>query len=466
MYVCARVQSPCADREMNAMLRQQVELDAKLKAGGAGIIAAKAKNKVSLRTKDGGGIMKADQRARTLQGVSLSAEGSPYELMAQLAAALDKVWARAKDLFVEWDANGDGALSRKELHKALSVLGIAIGGQRSREVANALFDEIDTDGSGAIGVDELRQALKPGALVNRAAEDSDAPKPRKGWQPRMHTLIYPPTGAPAAARSLSERLQQSPSSPSLSQPRSPALSPANFRNPPDLKRLQEWHRQASIMARCQQKAGLPGSFSAALLQGATEAPPSADLVGRTSTHASITTEPFTAQAHPFFAPAILSPRPASSQDMRLRPTLTEFDDMRPRTAPERVGGAPAGSMRGMAPSQSVPTFHSKTLLHSSLSAMPSDASASMPDITADASSLNARALKRKVHAPRLKLGARKPTMTPPHRAAATLGMQLLAERAVQPWAAWPSDIPSDLDWFCSVATSAPLPRPSEKLLAT
>ena len=64
------------------------------------------------------------------QGVSLNT-AAPTALVDQLASALNKKWLRARDLFHEWDANGDGEIDRKELHRAMNALGIVLTGTTS-----------------------------------------------------------------------------------------------------------------------------------------------------------------------------------------------------------------------------------------------------------------------------------------------------------------------------------------------
>ena len=126
-------------QEMNKMLRKEIELDESLKVGAQGEIVAKAKNKHGLRSSGGDEASAADKRARTLQGTFLKLE-EDRALIDQLALALNKKWARAKDLFTEWDVNGDGEVDRLELQRALGALGICIGStSRSNDIADALF---------------------------------------------------------------------------------------------------------------------------------------------------------------------------------------------------------------------------------------------------------------------------------------------------------------------------------------
>ena len=73
----------------------------------------------------------------------------------QLAAALRSNATRVIDLFREWDANGDGEVSRAEFHKAMP----ALGWQVPKSVIDALFTEWDSDGGGVVSYQELRKNL-------------------------------------------------------------------------------------------------------------------------------------------------------------------------------------------------------------------------------------------------------------------------------------------------------------------
>ena len=73
----------------------------------------------------------------------------------QLRDALNKNAGKVIDLFREWDANGDGMVSRKEFHKAMPVLGLDVG----KEVVDELFSSFDPDGGGSISYEELKKLL-------------------------------------------------------------------------------------------------------------------------------------------------------------------------------------------------------------------------------------------------------------------------------------------------------------------
>ena len=169
-------------QEMNKVMRRETELKEELQAGAMGEIATRAENKHGLRNRNGTGVVGMDKRARTLQGTFLKME-QDKALVEQLATALNKKWARAKDLFLEWDENGDGEVAREELHRALGALGIAVGSTReSVAVADALFDEIDADTSGKISMLELENAVKPASISRRRALATTMPRRRFGWQ--------------------------------------------------------------------------------------------------------------------------------------------------------------------------------------------------------------------------------------------------------------------------------------------
>ena len=63
---------------------------------------------------------------------------------------------RVKDLFCDFDYDGDGSISVKEVERALAGLCISI----DRPAVKRLFAQIDTDGSGSIDQKELENMLK------------------------------------------------------------------------------------------------------------------------------------------------------------------------------------------------------------------------------------------------------------------------------------------------------------------
>ena len=137
-------------KELNKQLRRRAEIDAKLRKGAAGEIMVKAKNKTALsRTR-------SESSSRTLHGAILDASKSVTE---QLIAAIHKSKARLLQLFLEWDSSGDGRISKKEMQRALSHLGL-IEGEQARSAVEELFRRVDKDGSGTIDAKELFAGLK------------------------------------------------------------------------------------------------------------------------------------------------------------------------------------------------------------------------------------------------------------------------------------------------------------------
>ena len=78
------------------------------------------------------------------------------DVHSQLRAILVENQVRIIDLFRDWDADGDGKVSKKEFRQALQVLGLEAS---RRTEADALFDTYDPDRSGQIDYGELSKAF-------------------------------------------------------------------------------------------------------------------------------------------------------------------------------------------------------------------------------------------------------------------------------------------------------------------
>ena len=74
----------------------------------------------------------------------------------QLKSALTKNAIRVLDLFREWDANGDGEVSKREFREAMPKLGFIL----PTKVIDDLFDQHDPDGSGVMDFKELQKMLR------------------------------------------------------------------------------------------------------------------------------------------------------------------------------------------------------------------------------------------------------------------------------------------------------------------
>ena len=143
--------------ELNKKLRRTIEIDERLRVGAAGAIEVDAQNKFGLgRSKD-----HLDSNSKTLHGLKLD---PLQDLTPQLIGAIHHSRARVLHLFQEWDTNGDGAVSKEEMLKALEHLGLDAGNVARRAV-NELFIALDADASGHIDFRELFAGMRANTFV-------------------------------------------------------------------------------------------------------------------------------------------------------------------------------------------------------------------------------------------------------------------------------------------------------------
>ena len=142
-------------REVHKAIRQgaSIELDASLRDGAAGEIETGAHNRHALR-KEG----PQTTHSRVVQ-IQLSEGGS---ILEQITNALAGSWSRVRELFIEFDTDGDGTVSKRELFRALALLGLT---GTTRAESDALFDSLDADASGTLEFKELHHALGKRATV-------------------------------------------------------------------------------------------------------------------------------------------------------------------------------------------------------------------------------------------------------------------------------------------------------------
>ena len=89
-------------------------------------------------------------------GASSNSEGpDALPMTEQIANALRQSSSRLLDLFRQWDADGDGDISRKEFHKAMPALGLEV----PKADVDKLFDEWG-GGDGTISYKEMSKMLK------------------------------------------------------------------------------------------------------------------------------------------------------------------------------------------------------------------------------------------------------------------------------------------------------------------
>lgn len=146
-------------REVSAKLRPGavIELDSVLQAGALGDIETTSVSKHALR-KDG----PQTTRSRVLRIDVPTGEGANGTLLVeQIRNALAASWTRVKDLFVEWDEDGSGAVDKREFVRALALLGV----RATRQAAEELFASFDQDGSGTVTYDEMQRKLRAGSSI-------------------------------------------------------------------------------------------------------------------------------------------------------------------------------------------------------------------------------------------------------------------------------------------------------------
>ena len=94
-------------------------------------------------------------------------------IQEQLFNAVKEHKVRLIDLFREWDDDGNGALDKKELRRAVAALGY----DAPKKEIDDFFDSMDDDGSGLIEFDELKAALSEKGV--KAAQKALADKKKK-----------------------------------------------------------------------------------------------------------------------------------------------------------------------------------------------------------------------------------------------------------------------------------------------
>ena len=109
-----------------------------------------------------------------------------------LRRALLKNLARVKDLFVAWDQNGDGRISRNEFALALREVGL----KASDRAIDGLFVSFDEDCSGYVDYTELHEALKHKPAVANLLHKSPLQRTLKEGQPegKMPAELFPVHG--------------------------------------------------------------------------------------------------------------------------------------------------------------------------------------------------------------------------------------------------------------------------------
>ena len=105
--------------------------------------------------------------ANVLQGLDIDEDNLDY-VMEQIQDVLNAKKVRVKDLFLQFDDDDSGLISRKEFIKSMQELGL----EASAETIGGIFDTIDRDLSGTIKFDEFSRA---GLRAKNARLASNAP---------------------------------------------------------------------------------------------------------------------------------------------------------------------------------------------------------------------------------------------------------------------------------------------------
>jgi len=103
---------------------------------------------------------KEQKKTRCLGAVLKSLKGKVDEqadIAQQLALALAMNWTKVIDLFNEFDSDGDGVLTRKELRAALGDDGVGV----TWAAVDRLFDFIDKNKDGEVTLKEFANAIRP-----------------------------------------------------------------------------------------------------------------------------------------------------------------------------------------------------------------------------------------------------------------------------------------------------------------
>ena len=187
-------------QEFGRMLRRgsSAKLDKSLQAGAMGAIETKSETKFALRK----GKKPEQAGTAVLRGFDLD-EDSDESIAAQLRGALMASGARVIDLFREWDADGDGKVTRAEFHRAMGLLRF---GAPKAEI-DVVFASWDPDGSGVLELKELERLLllRKGSTVLDAAGEAEArARAREGAAAEAEAKAAEAAKAAAAAAEVTE----------------------------------------------------------------------------------------------------------------------------------------------------------------------------------------------------------------------------------------------------------------------
>lgn len=154
---------------------------------GAANTAATLRVRYDVLPKDASGAVSVGTAGGALS-VSGDSDQVKKDAMHLLRDAVAATLSRVTQIFSNWDANGDGKVSKKEFQKGLKAMNFAA----TPEIIDDLFDAIDTDSSGFIVYAELCAADPPLPWCSsRAARRAPRAAPF-GTQPAPPAALLPP----------------------------------------------------------------------------------------------------------------------------------------------------------------------------------------------------------------------------------------------------------------------------------
>jgi len=130
----------------------------------------RAEQKMREEAEERAAAAEAAEAASGRRGPELSAAAKTTQ--QQLCTFLGANNAKMMALFRDWDADGNGALDRKEFHRAIGCLGAFFCTKADIDI---LFDLIDESGDGHIDFSEMKRALNAWSSGRAAASPRHAP---------------------------------------------------------------------------------------------------------------------------------------------------------------------------------------------------------------------------------------------------------------------------------------------------
>ena len=106
-------------KELNRALRSHdhAAIDARLQPGAAGAVTLEAKTKHAIRKAPKAGSSEPSMRKTSMRAIDLDESEGARPVHEQLRDAISAQAVRVIELFREWDADGDGTVSKKEVRR-------------------------------------------------------------------------------------------------------------------------------------------------------------------------------------------------------------------------------------------------------------------------------------------------------------------------------------------------------------